>query len=169
MEPADRRAPNNKWQSSPAGHSFSERDIENVAMWCWTLFLARMITRVGLLLAASLWAACPWASSGMTYAFGPSKARQVYIAFEDSYLSAACIQQVAYSVGVDWRPQVDVPGLMVWDAGPPDRGVLIHYWLICLMFLVATVATSWRRKKSVVDTQKPGADSATEAEHGRTE
>jgi hypothetical protein len=107
MEPADRRAPNNKWQSSPAGHSFSERDIENVAMWCWTLFLARMITRVGLLLAASLWVACPWASSGMTYAFGPSKARQVYIAFEDSYLSAACIQQVAYSVGVDWRPQTD--------------------------------------------------------------
>jgi len=45
------------------------------------------------------------------------------------------------------NPVVQVPSIKIWRHGLQSAAIQIDHWLVCLTFLIATVATSWRWKK----------------------
>lgn len=123
----------------------------------WTLFPMRMLARVGLATAVTLWVASQWGPNHFVQDIGA-------IRFKGTtdhgavavWWGLKAIRVIDYSVVT--FPQIplnqqcsdlSVPGLS--GCGPCTLGaVQLDYWLPCLTFLTATVVTSWRWKSKEV-------------------
>lgn len=160
-------------------------------MWYWTHFVMRMMARAGLSLAVIAWVVSQqgeshtivplWGSKGMP---GPAQldvtagpASVVVILFPS--------QWGAIFYGATWGfraaghspeliivrpsepnadPVVQLAGVKMWIEVTDYYAAKIDHWLLILTFLIATVATSWRRKAKVVPTEERVPEAVTESE-----
>ena len=148
----------------------------------WTLFTLRMIARVGLSVAVILWAASQWSTSewskdiGNNHAFvGLNKSRLQLQLFRGGTVVVVDANEPDRSTNYKGillkivhlppkhEPILSSSALTVW-ARTDHVGITIHHWLICLTFLIATVATSWRWKKPDVQTEEPTQEAVKENE-----
>ena len=96
---------------------------DDSSMKYWTLFTVRLLARVGL--TASV---CMWAMG--QYQVDPSRRYVPFVMNSSLFVDAG-------GVGAVWPV-----GLQHWSS------VSVDHWLLCLTFLITTVATSarWQRK-----------------------
>lgn len=163
----------------------------------WSLFMLRMMARIGLGLATCTWIAGLWGPGdagvkvGATYHHvtvgsgsvignwyhdqvhlrtlpgepvpmnGPST---VILTSELNTFSTGSFQTIsgqqlllAMPAGSE-DPFIVVPGLKLWTHGLKCGAVQLNHWLLCLTFLIATVATSVSWKQPVPNADQESAN-----------
>lgn len=114
----------------------------------WTLFTLRLMVRVGVLASVCIWLACQIRPNGITFSVG---AYYIHLAANSSVVYGAWVHTAALQGNLpdEGVSKVQFPGFAAWDAGPAERALSIQHWLLCLVFLIATILTGvrWRRRR----------------------
>jgi len=124
----------------------------------WTIFILRMMARAGLSMAAIVWVvgACKpintRVSIGTERVFAATNSVEFSVMYDRrTAINYHWIPLTVLGPSTQMKPYIDLLWLKAWERGSRLSVnyvyVTVDHWLLCLTFLVATVATSWRWKK----------------------
>ena len=141
-------------------------------MWYWALFTMRMVARAGLATAVILWVVGQWTprngsiiSSVFSVVVETNETQVGLICYEGS---GAIYHGMLGAFPGDGRPEEETitVGLVTFSRGTDRISIGIDHWLLCLTFLIATVATSVRWKRTGRKKDIPQLDSSA-TEHAQ--
>lgn len=130
-------------------------------MWYWINFLLRLMSRAGFSVMVLLWIASQWRvisfdwTKGGVQLLGMSRTE----AFAVEWRTSANAPTYPYPVIPFNGPTItlDTFGITCWGS-LTDGAIQMDYWLLCLLFLLATIATEWHRRRQA-RLQEPSAES----------
>jgi len=126
----------------------------------WTHFSLRMMARAGLSVAVLLWTAGHWgeAAQAPINLDGTLGANEFRAQISAAHLRVWYLHfnAVPPSLTGPYFRAKSLPGVSLYWKGSYYVAINLSHWLLCLTFLIATVATHWRWKKpeTVKETDK---------------